>query len=185
MKTKSVIGIIAVVMLMASAGTSDAAKVHKRAVEKIVASVGKACDSVASFLWRNKETVALCTAVVVAVSAPEAVVQGAATVAAHTVQCVTAAVTSGTEAVVKSAVNPGSELLTLLLLVALFIAGLWLIVGCIRRKYWRVLPVLVLAVLVFSGVAHAGLLECGFARPPVWWGDIVGIILLLIALFIP
>ena len=139
-------------------------------------------------LWRNKGTVAVGTAATVAVLAPEATVQGATTVATQAVQGATAVVASGTEAIVKSTVKPGSAnvFLTLFLLVALLLAGLWIFIGRIRRKYLLVLPILVLAVLVFGGVAHAGIVECGIARPPLWWGDIFGFILLIIAtIFMP
>jgi len=37
---------------------------------------------------------------------------------------------------------------------------------------------------MFSGVAHAGVLECTAIRPPLWWTDIIGIVLLLVALFL-
>ena len=147
----------------------DAASVQRRAVEKIVSKttdvVGKVCDNVSQVIWRNKCAVAAGATAVAVATNPEPFVQGA-----------TAVVTGSTQAAASSG------FFSFLLLATLFIAGLWLFVGCIGRKFWRIVPLLVVGLLLcFGGVAEAGTLEHGAIKP--WWGDIIGVILLIIAIF--
>ena len=106
---KFLIGIIAVCLLAVSAGTADAA-LHKRAVTKIVNTVGQACDHAANVLWRNKGAVAVGTTAVAVATHPEPFVQGAAAV-----------VTGTGEALMKS--GTGNSLLSYLLLPVLLIAA--------------------------------------------------------------
>jgi len=73
------VGIVLACMLAVSAVPADAAIVHKKAVTNVVNLVGKACDNIAGVIWRNKGAVAVGTAATVAITAPEAVAQGVAT----------------------------------------------------------------------------------------------------------
>ena|GEM_PF-3492650 len=177
---KFLIGIIAACLLAVSAGTADAAVLHKRAVTKIVNTVGQACDHVANVLWRNKGAVAVGTTAVAVATHPEPFVQGAAAV-----------VTGTGEALIKS--GTGSSLLSYLLLPVLLIAAVWYFLRRIKSRWGRVLPLLLFGVFIlfcFSGVVHAGVIapvpeiQCGVVKPPFWWGDIIGWVLLIIAVFL-
>ena len=181
MKTKIMTGIIATTMLMVSAVSADAAT-RKQAIEKIVNkttdAVGKACDNVSQVIWRNKCAVAVGATAVAVATNPEPFVQGA-----------TAVVTSTTQAAMQS--STGGGFFSFLLLATLFIAGLWLFVGCIRSKFWRVVPLLVVALLLcFGGIAEAGMIasipdiQCPAVPPPAPWWNIINFIFLIIAIFV-
>jgi len=173
-------GIIAACAFAVSAGTADAAALHKRAVTNAVNLVGKACDNVSSVLWRNKGTVAVGTTAVAVATNPEPFVQGT-----------TAVVTGTTGKVMKS--NTGSSIVSYLLLSVLLIAGIWYFLRCIKFRPGHVLPLLILGVLIlfcFTDSASAGTfaqvpeIQCGMVKPPLWWTDIVGWILLIIVIFL-
>jgi len=160
----------------------EAASARKKAIEKIVSkttdAVGKACDNVGSVLWRNKCGIAVGVTAVAVATNPEPFVQGA-----------TAVVTGTTQAAMQS--STGGGFFSFLLLATLFIAGLYLFVGCIRRKFRRIVPLLVVGLLLcFGGIAEAGMIAqipdivCPAVPPPAPWWKIINFILLIIAIFV-
>ena len=136
------VGIVLACMLAVSAVPADAAIVHKKAVTNVVNLVGKACDNIAGVIWRNKGAVAVGTAATVAITAPEAVAQGVATVATGT-----------TNAFIKS--NVWSSILFYVLLPIILIALTWRFFKSMAFKsrgllrYWKIIP-LVLAMLLMG-----------------------------------
>ena len=177
MKTKILTGIIATAMLMVSAVSADAST-RKRAVEKIVNSVGKACDNVSQVIWRNKGTVAVCTVATVAVANPVSFAQGVTTIVSGTLQTIHL-----------------SSIASIIFYVVMF--GL-LLVG-VRHVWkftqkWRLLPLLIVgALLCFcmtGSVAEAGMIThvpdilCPVVPQPVPWWNVISFILLLIAIFV-
>jgi len=196
MKTKMIIGMLVASVFAINAVSADAARHQARAITKIadrtVTFVGKAVDNTAAVLWRNKEAVVLCTALAVAATNPEPFVQGATTVATSAVEGATAIVTSGTDAVIKTTAGSGSGFISFLVLAVLFIAGLWLFVSIIKFKFWRAVPLLVIALLLcFGGVASAAMftsvpeMMCTAPATPIHWWNIITIILFIVAIFIP
>jgi len=174
MKTKIMTGIIATTMLMVSAVSADAST-RKQAIDKITNYVGKACDSVSNFIWRNKGTVAVCTVATVAVANPVSFAQGVTTIVSGTLQTIHL---SSIASVIFYAVMLG--------LLFVGVRHVWMLI-----HKWRMLPLLIVGALLClgltSGVAEAGAIaqvpeiQCAAIKP--WWGDIVGVILLIIAIF--
>ena len=172
---KFLTGIIAICVLAVSAGTAEAAPLHKRAITNTVNLVGKVCDNISAVIWRNKGSIAIGTTAVAVATNPEPFVQGAATV-----------VTGTSERVMNS--NTGSSILSYLLLPIIVIAAIWWLLGYIRFKckgllrHWRIIPLVLAVLLLFTDITQAGI-QCGVVRLPLWWTDFVGIILLIVALF--
>ena len=164
-------------MFMFNTVPAEAVVPQKRVATSVVHLVGKACDNIANVLWRNKGAVAIGTTAVAVATNPEPFVQGAA-----------AAVAGTTDAALKSSV--GNSIVSYVLLPLLLIAGVWVFLKFIGFKfkglfrYWRVAALVLAVLLMFSGAAHAGVLECAAICPPLWWTDIIGIVLLLVALFL-
>ena len=97
--------------------------------------VKKTCNNIGNTVWRNKGSIAVGTAAIVAVLAPDAVVQGATTVATGATQAATSAIAGTTQAAIQSAgSNSGSGFFSFLLLAMLFVAGLWFFVGFVRFR---------------------------------------------------
>ena len=174
---KFLTGIIAICVLAVSAGTAEAAPLHKRAVTNTVNLVGKMCDNISAVIWRNKGSIAIGTTAVAVAANPEPFIQGAVAV-----------VTGTTEKVVQS--NTGSSILSYLLLPIILIVAICWLLGYIRFKckgllrHWRIIPLVLAVLLLFTGITQAGI-QCGVVRPPLWWTDFVGIVLLIFALFLP
>ena len=144
---KFFIGIITALMFAFNTVPAEAVVPQKRVATSVVHFIGKACDNAANVLWRNKGAVAVGTTAVAVATNPEPFVQGATAVVTGTTQT---AIQSGT----------GGGFFSFLLLATLFIAGLWLFVGCIRRKFWRIVPLLVIGVLIcLCGVTEAATLH--------------------------
>ena len=175
---KFLTGIIAICVLAVSAGTAEAAPLHKRAVSNTVNLVGKVCDNISAVIWRNKGSIAVGTTAVTIATNPEPFIQGTTALVANT-----------TDRVVKSN-NTGSSILSYLLFPIILIAAICWLLGYIRFKckgllrHWRIIPMVLAMLLLFTGITQAGI-QCGVVRPPLWWTDFVGIILLIVALFLP
>ena len=161
MKTKMIIGMMIACVFAVSAVSVEAATPQKRAVKNVVSFAKKTCNSIGSMIWKNKCSIAVGTAATVAVMAPEAVVHGATTVATGATQAATSAIANTTQAAIQSAgSNAGSGFLSFLMLAALFLAGLWFFVGCVRFRYKAILPLMVIGVLIcFCGVTEAASLH--------------------------
>ena len=161
MKTKMIIGMMIACAFAVSAVTAEAVTPQKRAVKNVVSLVKKTCNNIGNTIWNNKGSIAVGTAATVAVLAPDAVVQGATTIASGAVEGAATVVTGATQAAVQSGVsNSGSGFFSYLLLAMLFLAGLWLFVGFVRFRYKAVLPLLVLGVIVcLAGTADAATLH--------------------------
>ena len=172
---KFLIGTLAATMLMVSTVSADAST-RKQAINKIANYAGKACDSVSNFIWRNKGTVAVCTVATVAVTNPVSFAEGVATIMSGTLQTIHLSTIA-------------SVIFYVLMLGLLFVGVRY---AWKFTQKWRMLPLLIIgALLCFwmtggtaeaGAIAHAPEIQCGVIRP--WWGDIVGIILFIIAIFV-
>ena len=188
MKTKMLIGICAICLFAVNAVQVEAATPQARAVKNVVNVAKKTSDKIASTLWRNKGGIAVGTVATVAVMAPEAVVQGATSVATGAVESAATVVTGAAQAAVQNVSNSGSGFFSYLLLAMLFLAGLWLFTGFVKSR-WRVLPLLVLGVILcLCSTAEAGMIasipEIQATAPATPWWNIIGIILFIIAILI-
>ena len=177
---KLLIGMITACVLAVSAVSANASTLHKRAATNAVNFVGKACDNTAHVLWRNKGGIAVGTTAVAVATNPEPFVQAAAAI-----------VTGTTDAVLQSCIV--NNFLSYLLLPILLIAAVWYFLRHIKSRWGRVLPLLLLGVLFlfcFGGIANAEMItqvpeiQCGIVKPPLWWTDIIGWVLLILAFFI-
>ena len=161
MKTKLLIGICAICLFAISAVQAEAVTPQARAVKNVVSFVKKSCNNIGNTIWNNKGSIAVGTAATVAVLAPDAVVQGATTVATGATQAATSAIANTTQAAIQNAGgNAGTGFFSFLLVAALFIAGLWFFVGFVRFRYKAILPLLVLGVIIcLAGTADAATLH--------------------------
>ena len=161
MKTKMIIGMMIACVFAVNAASVEAVTPQKRAVKNVVSFVKKTSNNIGNTVWRNKGSIAICTAATVAVLAPEATVQGATTLATGATQAATSAIANTTQAAIQSAGgNASSGFFSFLLVAALFLAGLWFFVGFVRFRYKAVLPLLVIGVLIcLCGVTEAASLH--------------------------
>ena len=49
-------------------------------------------------------------------------------------------------------------------------------------RYWKIIPLVLAMLLISSGIAHAGVIECGVIQTPFWWADVIRLIILVIAI---
>ena len=159
MKTKMIIGMMIACVFAVNAVQAEAVTPQKRAVKNVVNFVKKASNNIGNTIWNNKGSIAVGTAATVAVLAPDAVVQGATSIATGAVEGAATVVTGATQAAVQNSTG-GNGFLSYLFLAVLFIAGLWFFVGFVRFRYKAVLPLLVLGVIVcLAGTADAATLH--------------------------
>ena len=167
---KFLIGMITVCIFAAHAVTANAAP-SKRTITKAVSLVGKACDNVANVLWRNKGAIAVGTAAVVATTNPEPLIGGAATM-----------VTGVTQPIHQSALG---SILFYLLLAVISVAGVRYLLQYLKDwKNWLPLILGLIFCGLTAGIAEAGVIGCATIKPPFWWGEVIGFILLVIGMFL-
>jgi len=171
---KFLIGMIAACILAVSAVSASAA-VSKKAVVKTKDFIAKTGKSLGNAIWDNKGSIAVGTTAVAVATNPAPFVEGAATVITGK----------------SSNLSAGSVQSYMVGWLFYAIATLLAIVG-VRcawnyvKDYKNWLP-LILGVMVCGltgGIAEAGVLDCTAIRPPFWWSDVVGWILLVIMIFL-
>jgi len=142
---KLIIGIITACALFLCTAPANAGIVKHTvaAVKKIGGYAGKACDAVSNVIWRNKGAVAVGATAVAVATKPEVFVGGATTIVASAAQSA-----FGTYA--------GTILFWLVAAVLVFVGVRYL---ARRIKVWRVLPLMIVALLLCCGVAHAGAID--------------------------
>jgi len=168
---KMIIGMIAACVLAVTTAQANAAVVPRgvaiKAIQTAKTAVGKACNGVASFVWRNKGAVAVGATATAVVARPDVFVGG----------------------VIALLYNPYVDTIMfwLLIILLIIIASR----NCIRRiGRWRILPLVVVGLLLCTGVAEAGMIDCVsgpdaasacIARPP--WLDIFMLVVLVFTWF--
>ena len=162
---KLIIGMIAVSILCVYAVQAEAstARLAVKTVQKIGSAISKGADSAAKFIWKNKGAVAVGATATAVVTKPEIFL---------------GFLCSG----------PYDTIIFWLLIIALLIIASR---SCICRVgRWRILPLVVVGLLLCTGVAEAGMIDCVsgpdaasacIARPP--WLDIFMLVVLVFTWF--
>ena len=171
---KFLIGMIAACILAVSAVSASAA-VSKKAVVKTKDYIAKTSKSLGNAIWDNKGSIAVGTTAVAVATNPAPFVEGAATV-------ITGRASHLSAGGVQSYVAGWLFYAIATLLVIVGVRCVWNYV----KDYKNWLPLVFGAVFcgLTGGIAEAGVLDCTAIRPPFWWSDIVGWILLVITIFL-
>jgi hypothetical protein len=175
-----IIGMLLALLFCGTAVPANAA-ISKQSITKIVNIVKTTCDKLGKTIWNNKGAIAVGTVATVAITAPEAVVQGATTV-------VTGTPTRTVETSQPVARSFIGTILFNLCVIVLMVAGIRYIMH--RFGIWRMVPLMVLAMLLCCGVTEASVLggqtlpmaEALFSLNP--WLEIINFILLIFTIFI-
>jgi len=171
---KFLIGMIAVFVFAVSAVSASAA-LPKRAVVRTQDFIAKTGKSLGSVIWDNKGSVAVGATAVAVATNPVPFVEGAATVITGRTSNLAA---GGVQSYVVGWLF--YAMATVLAIVGVRCA--WNYVK--DYKNWLPLFLGVMVCGLTGGIAEAGVLDCGVIRPPFWWGDVFGWILLVITIFL-
>jgi hypothetical protein len=166
---KMITGLMVACGLCSDAASSDASKAP-RAMPKIANLTGKACDGIASILWRNKGGLLVGATATAIITKPEAFLGTATSLASQTVT------------------SNGGSILSVVLVVGLIYAG-WRYLSRFIGKRWRILPLLLVGLLLFGGgTAMAGTVDyipaSDFECIKPAWNVFTTIILFVIAIFL-
>jgi hypothetical protein len=157
------------------------AAISKQGISNVVNIVKKTCDKLGKTIWNNKGAIAVGTVATVAVTAPEAVVQGATTVVTGT----PTSTATTKQPVARSFIG---NILFNLCVIVLVIAG---VRYCLHRiGIWKMIPLMILGMILCCGTTEAGVLggqtlpmtEAMFSLNP--WLEIINFILLIFTIFI-
>jgi hypothetical protein len=175
--------IIVILLALLFCGTAAPANaaISKQSITNVVNIVKKTCDKLGKTIWNNKGAIAVGTVATVAVTAPEAVVQGATTVVTGT----PTSTATTKQPVARSFIG---TILFNLCVIVLMVAGIRYIMH--RFGIWRMTPLMILAMLLCCGVTEASVLseqaapmaEASFSLNP--WLEIINFILLIFTIFI-
>jgi len=168
------IGMIAACVFAVSAVSAGAA-IPKRAMVKTKDFIAKTGKSLGSAIWDNKGSIAVGTTAVAVATNPAPFVEGAAAVITGRTNNLSA---GGVQSYVVGWLC--YAMATILAIVGVRCA--WNYVK--DYKNWLPLFLGVMVCGLTCGIAEAGVLDCVAIRPPFWWGDVFGWILLVITIFL-